>query len=51
MSKRITITVPDGMDTEDAADYVLFVSQQLREGYNTSGHVAVSHHWDLVGLS
>lgn len=49
MATIITITVPDDMDTEEVADYTLFVSQQIREGF-TSGHVAPEHYWESEGL-
>lgn len=48
MARTITITVPDDMDTEDIADYVVFVSQQIRETY-LSGHVGPDHHWTSEG--
>lgn len=45
---KIIITVPEAMPTEEIADYVVFVSQQIRETY-LGGHVTVDHHWTSEG--
>lgn len=41
---KLSITVPDGMPTDEVADYIRTVADQV-EGYFTSGHVKPEQHW------
>lgn len=48
MARKIVITVPDEMSTQEISNYVRLVANQI-EWTNLSGHVAVDHHWTSEG--
>lgn len=41
----VNICITTDGDTEDVADYVAFVAEQIREGY-TSGILSPERNWD-----
>ena len=46
--RRVIITVPDELSTQEISNYVRLVAMQIEWG-NTSGQISVDQYWESEG--